>query len=204
MGETADTIREVDYSSSDGLGGLCLCLTFNAVDAALAPAICFLYAHALEREGIGMSDQTVTRSFAIDPRETNPKAQELHINAVLFLQDAEKLDNMASAGPYVLLMHTIELALKCFLLSNGITLKKLWSRAFGHDLDKLLSEAVKRGLVLSDSETKSVVSELNHYTKHAAIRYEFYYTMPVLPLVIKAARSIVEAARPPLPTAPLS
>jgi hypothetical protein len=48
---------------------------------------------------------------------------------------------------YFLLSHSIELALKAFLAIHGKTSMEL-RKEFGHDLNKLLKEAEKRGLVI--------------------------------------------------------
>src|ERR1700722_15478820 len=48
---------------------------------------------------------------------------------------------------YFLLSQSIELALKAFLALHGKTAKEL-RKKFGHNLNKLLKEAIKRGLVL--------------------------------------------------------
>ena len=49
---------------------------------------------------------------------------------------------------YVLLYHAVEMVLKAYLLRQGISEKILGSKEFGHDLKKLLNEAVTRGLTL--------------------------------------------------------
>jgi HEPN domain-containing protein len=48
---------------------------------------------------------------------------------------------------YFMLCHAIELALKAYLVSRGTTTKHL-KNTFGHDLKKLLSEAINAGLPL--------------------------------------------------------
>ena len=47
---------------------------------------------------------------------------------------------------YFMLCHAIELALKAYLALHGVSVRKLQSRKFGHDLEKLLSKAMERGL----------------------------------------------------------
>ena len=46
---------------------------------------------------------------------------------------------------YLLVGHSIELSLKAFLMGRGTTAEELRSK-YGHDLDRLLGEAERRGL----------------------------------------------------------
>jgi hypothetical protein len=47
---------------------------------------------------------------------------------------------------YFMLCHSVELALKAYLLLQGVSADKLRSKKFGHDLKKLLRRAIKLGL----------------------------------------------------------
>jgi len=56
--------------------------------------------------------------------------------------------NPPSWPRYFLLCHAIELALKAFLISRGVSTGKLISPAFRHNLKQLLAEAGNHGLTL--------------------------------------------------------
>jgi hypothetical protein len=138
----------------------------------------------------------------VDPRAKNPKAIELHVNAGLFLRDAVSLRENATAGQFILFMHAIELALKSFLHLKGQSLKDLRLN-FGHDLEALLAEADKAGLLVPEADAEAVVSRLNKYTERAAIRYDYSFTMPLVGVVRRVAEAInkaTESALPPVRT----
>ncbi|MEM1278001.1 MAG: hypothetical protein AAGH74_15865 [Pseudomonadota bacterium] len=52
--------------------------------------------------------------------------------------------------------HSIELFLKAFLLADGVSLERLKSRGFGHDISKLVAESTQRGLRLSEEDLATV------------------------------------------------
>lgn len=145
-----------------------------------------------------MAESSITRVLAMDPRVKNPKAVELHVNAGLFLRDAVSLGENATAGQFILFMHAIELALKSFLHLNGQSLKDL-RLDFGHDLELMLAEAHKKGLLVPEADAEAVVSRLNKYTERAAIRYDFSFTMPLVADVRRVTQSILKATKPALP-----
>jgi hypothetical protein len=148
-----------------------------------------------------MADQTVTRAFARDPRDKNPQATEFSVSATVLIQDVEVLDGRYhSAGPYILLTHAIELALKGYLLCNGVTKEQLANRRFGHKLTALLQEAKINGLVLSDPEADKLIGALDNYTGGAALRYTFGFSLPIFGPYIPVAKSIIADTKPPLPT----
>jgi hypothetical protein len=66
---------------------------------------------------------------------------------------------LASWPRYFLLCHSIELALKAFLLHRGATLDELKDFDLRHNLDKLIDEAVAKGLHLKP-ETQDAVKVL--------------------------------------------
>ena len=148
-----------------------------------------------------MTKSTITRAFAVDPRDQAPDATEFHLNATLLMGDVEVLQQrMFSSGVHILLMHAIELTLKSYLIWNGLS-KADVERQFGHKLSKLLSEAKRKGLVLSNPGADELVRELDKYTTRAAIRYDFHFTMPTLPNSIGIDQSILADTKPPLPNA---
>jgi hypothetical protein len=147
--------------------------------------------------------RSVSRSLAIDPRRNNRKQYEYHVNALLFLKDAEALGQRQSVGQFVLLMHAIELALKSFLHGKDSTMYNLemLESKFRHDLNNLLMEATSAGLIPSDSDTYLLVSCLNEYTHHAMIRYQFNFTMPLVEDVLRVTRALINDTQPTLPEA---
>ena len=65
-----------------------------------------------------------------------------------------------SMPAYFLVGHSIELTLKAFLRSRGVSLKLLRSRTFGHDLEALLKESRKRKLGNEIKLTKSEIESI--------------------------------------------
>jgi hypothetical protein len=49
---------------------------------------------------------------------------------------------------YLLFYHAMELALKAYLIARGVSEQDLKNRPFGHNIKKLVDEAVDRGLTL--------------------------------------------------------
>ena len=67
---------------------------------------------------------------------------------------------------YFLLSHAIELALKSFLAAHGKRASDL--KDLGHDLKKLVKEAVNRGLVLEPRTREDIELLSNAHTRHWA------------------------------------
>ena len=82
--------------------------------------------------------------------------------------------NKVSLPAYYLLGHSIELSLKAFLLVRGISLDRLRSKNYGHDLVALLSEA-RRHRLGNEAPLKprdiGVIQLLNF--DYVAKRYEY-------------------------------
>ncbi len=144
-----------------------------------------------------MSDSSITRVFATDPRISNPKPIEMHTNATLFLQDGEALGSRATAGQFFLFVHGIELALKAHLHEKGFSLDDL--RHVGHNLMELLRACEDQGLALSEPDTSAIVARLDTSLEKAKIRYDFEFHLPLLEDVRRVARGILRDAQPPLP-----
>jgi hypothetical protein len=70
---------------------------------------------------------------------------------------------------YFLLCHSIELALKAYLAQVGAALEQL-KRDFGHKLDRLVDEAVKKGLPLPTA-TQETIKLLNK--AHTEYRHRY-------------------------------
>lgn len=84
---------------------------------------------------------------------------------------------------YFLLSHTIELALKAFLAIHGKTAKEL-RKEFGHDLIKLLKEAMNCGLVIGD-RVRGDIGLLenvhnNHWARYPTKDNEKHYITPLV------------------------
>ena len=77
----------------------------------------------------------------------------------------------ASWPRYFLLCHSVELALKAFLLHRGATLDELKDFDIRHKLDKLVTEAVAKGLHLKQ-ETQEGISALT------AAHSQFWHRYP--------------------------
>ena len=74
---------------------------------------------------------------------------------------------------YYLCSHSLELAMKCFLFRNGISLNEL-RKDIGHDLEKALKKAKNMGLdrfLCIDSSYENVVKGLNRYYRTKEFEY---------------------------------
>jgi hypothetical protein len=82
---------------------------------------------------------------------------------------------------YFLLSHSIELALKAFLAIHGKTSKDL-RKEFGHNLNKLLKEATKCGLVIGADARKDIARlekiHNNHWARYPTDDNEKHYSKP--------------------------
>jgi len=67
---------------------------------------------------------------------------------------------------YFLFCHSIELVLKAYLAHHGLTEKQLQARPFGHDIKKLLDEAIRYGLRLSANTRASIGLLTEAHTKY--------------------------------------
>jgi hypothetical protein len=144
-----------------------------------------------------MTDSSMIRAFATDPRIANPKPVEMHTNAVLFVQDGEALGNRATAGQFFLFAHGIELALKGFLHEKGRTLEQL--ERIGHKLGELLESCRAEGLALSEADTAAIVARFDKALVKAKLRYDFDFDMPLLEDARRVVRGILKDTKPALP-----
>jgi len=67
---------------------------------------------------------------------------------------------------YFLFCHSIELVLKAYLANHGLTEKQLQAPPFGHDIKKLLDEAIRYGLRLSANTRASIGLLTEAHTKY--------------------------------------
>jgi hypothetical protein len=100
-------------------------------------------------------------------------AKEFFVAAQLILSQ----HNNVSLPSYFLLGRSIELALKAFLLSRGLTPPELKSRKLGHNLDALFDKAIALGLedelTITDLE-KGTLQLLNY--DYLEKRFEYRVT----------------------------
>jgi hypothetical protein len=144
-----------------------------------------------------MSDSSNVRAFATDLRIANPKSVEMHINAVLFVQDGEALGHRATAGQVFLFAHGIELALKGFLHEKGRPLEDL--ERVRHKLGALLELCKADGLALSEADTASIVARFDKALVKAKLRYDFDFDMPLLEDARRVTCGLLKDTKPALP-----
>jgi hypothetical protein len=72
---------------------------------------------------------------------------------------ADHLHPSVSWPRYFLLCHAIELALKAYLAKVGMMPKRLRSKRYGHNLTRLATDAIKKGLSLTP-ETQARIKDL--------------------------------------------
>jgi hypothetical protein len=141
-----------------------------------------------------------SRSIGVDPRVANAKPHEMHAHAVLLFEDTVALPDRGSAGPYILMMLVIELALKGYLHARGRALDDL-RKDFGHDLVSLLNECRSSGLAPSHHLTSDVVARLNEAGTKAKIRYDFdFHDLPLRDDLISVGRAVLDDTKPALPS----
>ncbi len=116
-----------------------------------------------------------------------------------FLAAAELVLNKTkhvSLPSYFLFGRSIELSLKAFLLTCGMTKGELKRKKFGHDLEALLDEAIKRGLeneVLIDEVEKGVLELLNYDYLNKRFEYRVTggtYRLPLIDVTERIARKL--------------
>jgi hypothetical protein len=139
-------------------------------------------------------DSVTWLSYDIDPNTPAGLCKALGIGAEICLMGAKKLDDSSSGWDLpdrqILAFHALELALKAFLAKHGLTRKTLRKKPYAHDLDRLYSDAVQRGLSLP-AHSKKLIAAVNEYHSAHIIRYEFATTRTVP--TCKSLFSIVEA-----------
>lgn len=97
-----------------------------------------------------------------------------------------------------LIGHSIELALKAYLLNHQLTLKELRSKVYGHDLAACENKAKELGLVelLIITPAESAAIEMLHYL-YSTKQLEYIVTgtksMPLFELFESYARKLIRA-----------
>lgn len=136
--------------------------------------------------GSKMQPRETPMGFLLDSRE--------------FLVAAELLLNRTtrvSLPAYFLLARSIELSLKAFLLTCGMTSKRLGSRDFGHDLVALLAEAIKQNLhnhVPLNPTESGVVQLLSYDYLGTRLGYRVSgrtYHLPLIDVTEQVARKLL-------------
>jgi HEPN domain-containing protein len=157
--------------------------------------------HHTDRSGNKDDDDTVTwLSNDIDPDTPAGLCKAFGIGAEICLSGAKKLDPSSSGWDLpdrqILAFHALELALKAFLAKHGLTRVKLRKKPYGHDLDRLYSEAVKRRLSLPP-RSKELIAEINEYHNTQIIRYEFAKTrtVPTCKMLFPIVEAILAACK---------
>jgi hypothetical protein len=118
----------------------------------------------------------------IDPNTPAGLCEAFGTDAEICLIGAKKLDAPSSgwdlADRQILAFHALELALKAFLAKHGLTSETLRIKPYGHDLNRLYSDAVQRGLS-PPPRSKELIAAINEYHSRHIIRYEFEKTRTV-------------------------
>jgi hypothetical protein len=127
-------------------------------------------------------DTVTWLSNDIDPNTPAGLCKALRSGAEICLTGAKKLDELSPGWDLpdrqILAFHALELALKAFLAKHGLTRETLRNKPYGHDLDRLYSDAVQRGL-LPLPHSKKLIAAVNEYHNAHIIRYEFATTRTV-------------------------
>jgi hypothetical protein len=141
-----------------------------------------------------LGDTVTWLSNDIDPNTPAGLCEALGFGAEICLTGARKLDASSPRWDLpdrqILTFHALELALKAFLAKHGLTRKALRNKPYVHDLDRLYSDAVQRGLSLP-AHSKELIAAINEYHSTHIIRYEFTTTR-ILP-TCRTLFPIVEA-----------
>jgi HEPN domain-containing protein len=118
----------------------------------------------------------------IDPDTPAGLCKALGIGADICLIGAKKLDAASSGWDLpdrqILAFHALELALKAFLAKHGLTRETLRKKPYVHDLDRLYSDALKRGLSPLPG-SKELIAAVNKAHNAHIIRYELATTQTV-------------------------
>jgi len=116
---------------------------------------------------------------------------------------AQRNEPGLSYPAYFLLAHAIEVVLKSYLATKGVTKKQLRHKPLGHDIDYIFSECERHGLVITDQLMKPLTKQLAHINQDYDLRYPTgfhlsvagprYYVAPIDAL-IEAIAPTVEAS----------
>jgi hypothetical protein len=147
-----------------------------------------------------LGDTVTWLSNDIDPKTPAGLCEALRTGADICLTGAKKLEASSPGWDLpdrqILAFHALELALKAFLAKHGVTRETLRKKPYGHDLDRLYSEAVQRGLSLPP-RSKELIAAVNKYHSANIIRYEFATTriLPTCKTLIPMVEAILAACK---------
>lgn len=138
--------------------------------------------------------------IGIDASTPDGLSQALAIGAGECLMGAKTLDKAFSdlTGEYILTFHAIELGLKAFLIKCWLSEEELRKKKFGHDLDRLYDEAVKRGLSLNVENAEKLLVWVNEWHNEGVkIRYQFIgeRTLPICATLFPLVEAIISASK---------
>jgi hypothetical protein len=145
-----------------------------------------------------------------------PKGFVVNVSPLGFIIYAKEFFNTArsfkstkpfSPLPYYLFCHALELSLKGFLLAKGISKKDLQKREkVGHDLLKVLDEAIARGLdkiVPVSAMQRNEIAKANDYYLNKYFEYfevikavTGYPDLPDMAILEKLISDIIEKVEP--------
>jgi HEPN domain-containing protein len=143
---------------------------------------------------------TWLRNKHIDPDTPAGLCEALGIGAEICLTGAKKLDPASSGWDLpdrqILTFHALELALKAFLAKHGLTRETLRKKPYVHDLDRLYSDALKRGLSLPPRSKEQIAAVNKSHNAHI-IRYEFATprTVPTCKTLFPIVEAILAACK---------
>jgi len=127
-----------------------------------------------------------------------------YFKAASYLQDA--LDKGKAHLPfempvYYLYSHALELTLKAFLQTKGLTVDELRSRGLGHKFQALWDESIARGLKMR-GETQAAVAETIELLDPFSVGFDFRYLKvgamrrPSLEAVRQAVKCLMDFVQP--------
>jgi len=147
-------------------------------------------------------------SVILDPVKVVLGPLGFHGFATKFLEATKFVNttNKFSPVPYYLYCRAIELSLKAFLLTKGVSLKKL-KKNLGHNLVKILSEAKSKSIeqiVLIIPEEEEEIRKANKYYNSKGFEYfqvinaaEGYPELPQLSILAELAKRLVNEIEQP-------
>jgi len=144
-----------------------------------------------------------------------PETGKIFISPLGFLIYAEDflkaynkydIDKSFTPVPYYLVCRSIELSLKGFLIAKGIKKNDLKSNNLGHDLKKVLAEAIKKDLnsicLISDKQKQEIEKANNWYQRKGFEYFDLQNiidgtkTLPNLKVLETVANKLISNLKP--------
>ncbi|MEH3145202.1 MAG: hypothetical protein PGN34_07595 [Methylobacterium frigidaeris] len=130
----------------------------------------------------GSEQDAASESEAVEwPQPSGIFAGDLYRRGVEYIEAFEHLsDHMPDHkfSAYFLLVHSIELFLKSFLVARGFHKDLLWKKPLGHNLPGILAECVKHELRPS-AKFSSLIAHLQEMNSDYDFRYPTIYRISV-------------------------